>query len=136
MSISASPEKKIINVPVDRSMVIFHVKEVSFDELQKFLKERFPVKGRGRVKDNANEARIKFIDSILTEIECKDEDGNPEVITYKDPDSGEKRELNSSVDNWKRHVNPGWKISAAIPFEESSADMETADEKDTNTLKN
>lgn len=124
MPICANAEERRIRVGVGESVVIFTVRNYTNQEYGKFIGSRFKQKRGGRVTDESYEAKIKFMDLILVGIEAEDENGNPDDVTYRNPENNEINILNSNVPGWTSYVDPSWKLSAASSLEEMNAQIE------------
>lgn len=122
--ICVNPELIKICIPVGTSTVILTVRPPSDQEQEKFIKGRYQHGRGGKFKDNSWSARIKFMNSILIGIEAKDENGVHEEVTYLDPETKENRVLTPEVPDWIKYVTASWKYSAAIQFEEITAEIE------------
>ncbi len=116
-----NPEELRIKIPVGDETVVLILDNPTPDEISEFLKSRFKT-GRGnKIQDRSNEARISFIDkkaknienAVYRDLEDKDEAGKTKI-----------KPLTSSVAGWKTLVNPTWKISAAMTFEDTSAETD------------
>lgn len=116
-----NPEEIRIKIPVGDETVILILDNPTPDEISAFLKNRFKT-GRGnKIQDQSNESRIKFIDDHLIDIE------NAVYRDLEDRDEGGKarvKPLNKDVKGWKPLVNTTWKISAAMTFEDTSAETD------------
>ncbi len=57
-------------------------------------------------------------------IEGRERDGAPTEVTYWDAEANQEKPLTPQVPDWKEHVNPSWKIAAALELEGESAEVE------------
>jgi hypothetical protein len=115
-----------VRVPVGDEEVVLVLRRPSAAEVSRFHNNRF--KQHGRRFDNVQgTARIEFIDSILLDVEnatYTNAEGVELALNAKvDLEEADRRYaasiLGAPVDSWKQLVNPTWKISAAMQFEES-----------------
>ncbi len=108
MAVLTNPEKTRIRIYVGDEEVTFVLNTPSTDALVRFLKDRYVSTRRGKIVDRSYEARIKFVDEHLYDVEN---------VVYRD-ENGQIRPLNNTVEGWKEKIPASWKVSVAMHFEE------------------
>ncbi len=108
MAVLANPDKTRIKIQVDDEEVTFILNTPTTEALLKFLKERYSTTRRGRLVDRSYEARIRFVDEHLYDVEN---------VVYRD-ENGDIKPLNNTVEGWKEKIPASWKVSVAMHFEE------------------
>jgi len=124
MPICSNPKVRRVRIPVGESAVVLLLRDYSAEEYTRFMSSRFGFSGKGKIEDQSMEARLRFIDALLMGLHAEDPRGNRDVVTYIDAASGEEKTLTPEVDRWKEHINPSWKISAALELEGKAAEVE------------
>ncbi len=124
MPLCCNPGQRRLRVPVGQAAVILVLRDYTAEEFARFLSGRFEFKRRGRIEDRSMQARVRFVDDLLVGIEARDAEGRPDTVTYRDPATGEQNPLTPAVPDWKRFVNPSWKIAAALELEGVAAETE------------
>jgi len=129
MAININPGVIKIEIPYCGETVVLVLRDYTTEEFCQFQKNRFKFISPGNVDDHSSQARIEFIETILTDIKVKTKDGEEEVV-FTDPETGKEKPLTPSIPNWKKYVQASFKCAAAMVFEGTSANLEHA------TLKN
>jgi hypothetical protein len=130
MPICANPKTRRVKVAVGQGAVILLLRDYTSTEYTRFMNDRFEIKRKGKIEDRSMQSRLRFVDDLLMGVEAEDGNGKPDIVTYVHPDTGIEAPLNSKVADWKRYVNPSWKIAAAQELEITNVEVESV------TLKN
>lgn len=124
MPIHSNPQQHRVKVSVaENANVILVLRNYTVDEYTSYLDSQFKVRKRGKIDSHFTQARVQFIDKLLVDIEAE-VDGQRDMVIYTDPVDGEEKHLTRSVENWKAHISPSWKIAAALVLESNSAEIE------------
>lgn len=134
MAVSAFSKTVRVVVPVGDEQVVLICRKPTAEELNRFLSARFVSKGR-KVQSNLVEARLKFMDRILVNVENAEYEtasGESKPLNNQTQLSEDDRAFASSVlgapvQSWKDLVNMTWKCSAAMSFEESIPEDEVTE---------
>lgn|GEM_PF-2608045 len=124
MPIHVNPQTQNIKIPVGESRIILKLRNYTAPEYSEFMSSRYEFKKKNKINDRAHEARIQFIDLLLMDVSGEDGEGKKDSVVFTDPKDGQTRELTNQVEGWKTHINPSWKISAAIELEGEMAELE------------
>jgi hypothetical protein len=123
MGINIYPGITKVEIPYCGETVVLVLRDYTTEEFCQFQKSRFKLVSPGKVDDHSSQARIEFIETILTDIKVKTKEGETEV-SFTDPATGEEKPLTPSIPNWKKYVQPSFKCAAAMVFEGMSANLE------------
>ncbi|PIR00040.1 MAG: hypothetical protein COV66_08030 [Nitrospinae bacterium CG11_big_fil_rev_8_21_14_0_20_45_15] len=124
MPIHVNPPTRNIRIPVGENQIILKLRNYTAPEYSQFMRARYEIKKGNRFTDKSHEARIQFVDLLLVDVCAEDAEGNKDTVVFSDPADGQTRELTAQVPDWKSHLNPSWKISAAMELEGQSAELE------------
>jgi hypothetical protein len=113
-------------VPVGNEEVTLILRRPSAEEVSRFHNKRFVQHGR-KFDNVQGTARINFIDSVLIDVANATYTNaaglelplNSKVELDEEDRRYASAILGAPVTSWKDLVNPTWKISAAMQFEES-----------------
>ena len=123
MAININPGSTKVEIPHCGETVVLILRDYTTEEFCQFQKSRFKLVSPGKVDDHSSQARIEFIETILTDIKVKTKEGETEV-SFTDPSTGQEKPLTPSVPNWKKYVQASFKCAAAMVFEGMSANLE------------
>jgi hypothetical protein len=123
MAININPGITKVEIPYCGETVVLVLRDYTTEEFCQFQKSRFKLVSPGKVDDHSSQARIEFIETILTDIKVKTKEGETEV-SFTDPATGKEKPLTPSVQNWKKYVQASFKCAAAMVFEGMSANLE------------
>ena len=126
MPICANPKTRRVKVAVGQNRVILVLRDYTAAEYIRFMNDRYEFKRKGLIEDHSMQSRLRFVDDLLVGLEAEDAEGNPDTVTYVHPITGSEEPLTPQVENWKRYVNPSWKIAAAVELEGESVAVENS----------